>query len=135
MPQRPTHRELTKKLGIALECLNSENRSLVIIDRASTKPQIATNIERLGLADDEAYWALVTRCLTLAKEDPEGSYRGGKPPQTCDTVRILRNCEMFAFTVYDELTKKSVYTKFAIKKMHNGDLMYGHITCHKDEPK
>jgi len=129
----PNNCQITRKLGVALKCLNSQNRSLVIIDRTSTRPQIATNIERLGLDSDDDYWNLVIRCLTQAKNDPEGTYRGGKPPQICNTVKSLRNSEMFAFTVFDEVINKSVYTKFAIKTMHNGDLMYGHITCHKDE--
>ena len=135
MPPRPSHKELTKKLNAALDCLNEPDRPRVLIDKSTVIPQIATNVARLGLQDDTEYWELVVRCLTKALEDPENTYTGRKPPEYCNNVKILKKCEMFAFSVYDKKIGKTVYTKFAIKKMKDDTQWYGHITCHEDEPK
>ncbi|PQJ29655.1 hypothetical protein [Rubritalea profundi] len=101
MPPRPSHKELTKKLNAALDCLNEPDRPRVLIDKSTVRSQIATNIERLDLYNDEQYWNLVTRCLTTALQDPEATYTGRKPPEMCNSVKALKNCEMFAFSVYD----------------------------------
>lgn len=105
----------------------------VLIDRSSTRLQISTNIEHLKLQSYKEYWDLIIRCLNKALEDPSKYYTGRKPPEVCQSVKQLKHCEMFAFSVFDPITNKTVYTKFAIKKMHKGDEFYGHITCHEDE--
>jgi len=134
-PKRPSHKELTKKLRVALDCLNEPDLPRVLIDRNTVRPQISANMESLQIKKIEHYWNLVTRCLKAALNDPETTYTGSKPPELSTSVKMLKNCEMFAFSIYDITLGITVYTKFAIKKMNDGTHWYGHITCHKDEPK
>lgn len=118
MVDRPTHRELQKKLDEASIALTSGRRFFV------EPGKVVGELDALGLEADEV-WALIVNCL--AEIRPQ-DYTGSRPPQKSYEKKIAGK-ELFAFAWDSDSCGRKMYLKFVIKEG-----VFYYVSFHLDRP-
>ncbi len=128
--QKPSHRELFKKLRLALEAIDAGRFGPVEGDLTR---HVLPDMAKLGLDDINDYWDLVYECIQLAQNDPMGCYRQPNPRKSTQHSSI-KNDFLWAFVVHHSRTRLKLYFKFCLKEQKEG-LYYVHIDCHESNPR
>lgn len=118
MSERPTHRELHKKIEEAKAALESGQCLF------ANPAKAVSELNALDIDDSSAVWALI-RAL-LSEIEPE-DYAGARPPQRSYEVLIAER-ELFAFSWNSGKLNKKMYLKFALK-----DRCYYYVSLHPSQ--
>ena len=119
MRQRPSHKELTKKIDDGKESLLSKNGLFADPSKA------ATELGDLGIGDTKEVWSLI---IDLLGEIKPTHYTDGRPPQK-SYKETIEGLELFAFSWDSSRLSKKMYLKFALK-----DGQFYYVSLHKDRP-
>lgn len=119
MRQRPTHRELTKKIAEAKAALS--NQEGLFADPSKTVPELTA----LNIGDTEEVWPLIQELL---EEIDPSHYTGGRPPLK-SYEKAIEGKELFAFSWDSQKLSRRMYLKFALK-----DKRFYYVSLHKDHP-
>jgi hypothetical protein len=104
MIERPSRKELTKKLAVARKHLQNEDWQALSYD------VLREDCEELGLcSQSEVYQALLSALEEVTVDD----YIGSRPPKKGSRGCIL-NRELFEFCRHFEPLKRRIYFKFAV---------------------
>ncbi len=118
--QRPTGREVDKRLKEAKEALKSRRVAFANL------PKCLGELMRLEIGDADEVWDLL---LDLLEEITIGDYAGGRPPQK-NTEPDGTGAELYAFCWNSHRYGKRMYLKFAIK-----DGTYYYVSLHESRIK
>ncbi len=118
MVDRPTHRELQKKLDEAKIALTSGQRLF------AEPGKVVGELDALGLEANEV-WSLIVDCLSeIGPQD----YAGSRPPQKSYEKKIVGR-ELFAFAWDSSSCRQKMYLKFVIKEG-----VFYYVSFHLDRP-
>ena len=118
MLDRPTHRELHKKIEEAKEALAC-GRCLF-----ANPAKAVGELYALDIGDSSEVWTLIR---TLLSEIEAADYAGSRPPQRSYEVLIAER-ELFAFSWKSAKLNKAMYLKFALK-----DHCYYYVSLHPSQ--
>jgi len=127
VPDRPSNKEICKKVADALAAVEAGRRQIAL-----TK-HFADDVYELGLEGEAALWELIPKLLREIQEaDPAVCYAGSHPPLKSYEREIL-GAELWAFHWKSSELAREMYLKFVMKK-GTGDWVYAHCRCHDDRP-
>ena len=119
MQQRPSHKELTKRLKECKDALDKNDGLFADPGKA------VSELMALNIGDTEEVWPLI---LELLDEISPDGYTGGRPPQK-SYEKTIEGSELFAFSWDSQKLSGKMYLKFALK----GGRFY-YVSLHKDRP-
>ncbi|MGE3262639.1 MAG: hypothetical protein AB7K68_12735 [Bacteriovoracia bacterium] len=119
-PQRPSHKELSKKLSEAIEALTREAGLFC------NPGKVVGELDALHLGQTSDVWPLILRLLA---EIQPTDYAGARPP-LLSYEKSIEGQEIFAFSWDSQELKGRTYLKFALK----GGRFY-YVSLHPDRPK
>jgi hypothetical protein len=103
--QRPSDRELLKRLKEAKESLNKQQGIF------ANPAKVVGELYQLGIGDSSEVWSLIKELLEeISPED----YRGTRPPQK-SYEKAIAGLELFAFCWWSTKFAKQMYIKFVLK--------------------
>ncbi len=117
--KRPSHKELTRKIGLAAEAARQSKVEYINMD------SLLADVFDLDLTFGEVPSILVK----LLEQVQPCDYRGHRPPQ-CSYETKIGGLELFPFTCDSAEIGKTVYFKFALKN----DTLYL-VSFHEDRPQ
>jgi len=117
--QRPSIREIDRRLGEAQRALNEHHVSF------ANEAKAVGELYELNIGDTEEIWPII---LELLGEIRQSDYVGAHPPLKSIEPAIA-DCELYAFAWESAKFKKKMYLKFAIK-----DGFFYYVSLHKDRP-
>ena len=127
---RPTHKELRKKLAQAIQALDAGQ--YVIVDR---ERHFLPDMDSLESLDQTEHFTQIRTFLQEIQEAGGPECYVGKRPPYFSYHPGYENVELFAFVWQSPSTSKDLYLKFGI--CLNGDALpptYVYLNCHEDEP-
>lgn len=124
--QKPTHKALFGKIRDAIDAFKGGRIAF------ACEARVEDEIDRLGLADVDAFLDLIYECLQLAETDPEGAFRQPFPDRST-RHELTMNLPMWAFVVRHPDHEQEIYFKFCLKPQADGTT-YCHIDCHGNRP-
>ena len=98
---RPSKREIDKRLKEAKQALQNQRVAF------ASEPKIVGELMALEIGDTDEVWALI---LDLLEELELDDYSGKYPPEKSYEPTIA-DCELWAFSWYSALLKKTMYLK------------------------
>lgn len=119
MQQRPSHRELTKKIADAKTALSNQEGLFADPSKA------VSELMALNIGDTEEVWPLIQELL---EEIDPSYYTGGRPPQK-SYEKAIEGKELFAFSWDSKKLSSRMYLKFALK-----DKRFCYVSLHEDRP-
>jgi hypothetical protein len=129
-PQRPSHKERTKKLAEALAALQAKRRVVIDEDRHFT-----ADMDDLGSADAAEHYETIIEFLNeIQSAGGAECYVGKFPPYKCYHLGF-EDVELFAFAWGSPSQGKRMYLKFGIRLSKKGDPTYLYLNCHEDQPE
>jgi len=114
--QRPSDRELIKRLAEAKECLM--NRKGLFAHPS----KVVGELNELQIDDANEVWPLIRELLD---EVTAKDYRGTRPPQRSYEKTIM-GCELLAFSWWSTKFSMQMYIKFVVKNER-----YYYVSLHK----
>lgn len=133
---RPSGRELHKKVDEALECLQSGKPGRRIIPEPKHLPM---SWGFMGVCSAAEFWQKLEEILHELKElDPTKQYAGRRPPVRSYEAPPLKGKELWAYAWDSAVLGKMVYLKFAIAKRGNRarvpvDSIFLFVDCHENQ--
>ncbi len=129
-PQRPSHKERTRKLSDALVALAARRR--VVIDE---ERHFTADMDELGSSDATDHYEKITGFLhEIQAAGGAECYVGKFPPYKCYHAGF-EDVELFAFAWDSPGLGKRMYLKFGIRLSKKGDPTYLYLNCHEDQPE
>ena len=130
MPQRPTHKERTKKLNEAIAALRAGRRVVIDEDRHFT-----ADMDDLGSSDATSHYDRILAFLhEILSSGGADCYVGKFPPYQCYHSGF-KNVDLFAFAWESPSEGKAMYLKFGIRLNKGGEPTYLYLNCHEDQPE
>lgn len=130
MPQRPTHKERSKKLDEAIAALEARRRVVIDEDRHYT-----TDMDELGSPDAAGHYLRILDFLhEIQTSGGADCYAGKFPPYKCYHPGF-ESIELFAFSWHSPSAGKAMYLKFGIRLNQKGEPTYLYLNCHEDRPE
>jgi len=125
MQQRPSNRELCKKIADALTAIRGGKFTQVV-----TK-HIYGDLADLELdsAEEQLPGLLIELLEEIQTIGPIKCYAGDKPPQRSYEPELY-GLELWSYGWHSERLGRQMYLKFALKKEH-----YIYVDCHRDNPR
>ncbi len=120
MPKRPSHKELSGKLGEAKDAL-CKGPGLY-----ANSGKAVGELNQLDIQDSSEIWGLI---LELLKEIQPSHYSGARPPLKSYEASIEGH-DLFAFSWQSQKCQRAMYLKFAL----NGGRFY-YVSLHEDRPE
>lgn len=115
---RPSYRELEKKLKAAKSALINQNGSYANFNK------VVGELNKLEIESEHQIWKLI---LELLEEITPKDYAGGKPPQK-SYEKGIENQELYPFCWHSQKLGKKMYLKFALM-----DNRYYYVSLHKSK--
>lgn len=123
---KPTDKEKINKVKEAIEALNDEDSSPILIDQRH-------NAAAMELTEAEDMWGVLAWVLVLLEEiqaiGPVECFAAKTAPR-CDK-KGFKNLFLFAYCWESDALEEKVYLKFAIKKNEGSNLTFCHLNLHK----
>ena len=129
-PNRPSHKERSKKLREAMEALAAGRRVVIGEERHFTE-----DLQELRSGSAEIHFGKISEFLEeIASTGGAECYTGSYPPYRC-YHKGFADVELFAFSWDSSSEGRKMYLKFGIRlNKKTGVPTYLYLNCHEDNP-
>ncbi|NGX32071.1 MAG: hypothetical protein K1060chlam4_00109 [Candidatus Anoxychlamydiales bacterium] len=118
MSNRPSYRELDRKIKAAKTALKTQNGYYANQNKA------VGELNELGITSPNQIWELI---LKLLDEISPNDYKGKRPPEP-SYEKVIKKKELFAFCWNSSKLREKMYIKFALDENR-----YYYVSLHKSK--